>query len=361
MKINKEKLQKWLPHIIVLLFIVIVPIFVFDQSNERILFWRYRYYHQLFFMIAAFYVNYLIFVPRLFLSGKRIRFVLTATMFSIFLLLSSQVLSNTFNLNKPPRLNRDDKNRFSENRRDDSYLFGLHPRLFDDALSILLVLGFSTGMGVIRRLRKEENEQKELEKANVETELAFLKNQINPHFFFNSLNNIYALIAVNGDEAQKAVEKLSGLMRYLIYESDVETVQLKKEFEFTRNYIDLMKQRLTSKVKFTAEIQQDLPNIEMPPLIFIPFVENAFKHGISYREVSFINISLHVTDEQIFFSCKNSVPTKPKQDETKNGGVGIANIQKRLQLLYGKTAQLIQTEEKNQFVVELVLPLEQNR
>jgi len=192
----------------------------------------------------------------------------------------------------------------------------------------------------------------------VETELSFLKSQINPHFFFNSLNNIYALIAINVDEAQKTVEKLSGLMRYLIYESDGETVHLKKEFEFTRNYIDLMKQRLTSKVNLMVDIQQEIPDVEIPPLIFIPFVENAFKHGISYREASFVDITLRVKDDKILFTCKNSIPKTNKLNSTENGGVGIANIKKRLELLYGKSAQLIQNDKNDLFVVELFLPIE---
>jgi hypothetical protein len=226
MSINKEKLQQWLPHIIVLLFVVILPMFVFEQSDTKIKFWRYRYYNQLAFMIIAFYINYLVFVPRFFFTRKRIRFFVMMLTLTVFLLAMSQILSNKFDFQKPPKTNE----HFSERRESRS--FGLHPHLYDDALSLLLVFGFSTGMRVIKRLREDEKAQKELEKVHVEAELAFLKNQINPHFFFNSLNNIYALIAINGDEAQKAVEKLSGLMRYLIYESNVETVNLKKEIEF---------------------------------------------------------------------------------------------------------------------------------
>jgi LytS/YehU family sensor histidine kinase len=220
---------------------------------------------------------------------------------------------------------------------------------------MVVVLGFSSGMAIIQRLRKNETEQKEIEKANVESELAFLKNQISPHFFFNSLNNIYALIAIDGDKAQKAVEKLSGLMRYLIYDSDIKTVELRKEFEFMQNYIDLMQQRLTSKVKLTVDIQQDVPSVEIPPLIFIPFVENSFKHGISYRDNSFITILLKTEGNNLLFKCENSIAKKTNKED--KGGLGIVNIKRRLNLLYGNKAQLIQYDNDNVYKIELHIPL----
>ena len=109
--------------------------------------------------------------------------------------------------------------------------FGLHPKIIDNFLLLLVVLGFSSGMAIIQRFRKDDIKQKEVEKARVDSELAFLRNQISPHFFFNALNNIYALIDVDGEKAQKAVEELSVLMRYLIYDSNIEAVELQKEIE----------------------------------------------------------------------------------------------------------------------------------
>jgi len=148
------------------------------------------------------------------------------------------------------------------------------------------------------------------------------------------------------------------LMRYLIYESDIKTVELKKEFEFTRNYIDLMRQRLTSKVKLETEIQEELPKVEIPPLIFIPFVENAFKHGVSYRENSFIYVSLRVENNSVIFKCNNSIPQQVREP-AKTGGLGIVNIKKRLELLYGSSAQLTMTTENGVHAVSLVIPLKQ--
>jgi sensor histidine kinase YesM len=221
---------------------------------------------------------------------------------------------------------------------------------------MLLVLGFSTGMAIIQQLRKNETKQKEIEKAHVDSELAFLKNQISPHFFFNSLNNIYALIAIDSDKAQKAVEKLSILMRYLIYDSNIETVELQKEFDFTRSYIELMQQRLSSKIKLEVTIDKYLPNISISPLLFIPFIENAFKHGVSYRENSFISILLTTDEDKVVFECKNSIPSK-NEEKNEKGGVGIDNIQKRLNLIYGNSANLKIVVTNNEYLVQLTVPL----
>ncbi len=351
----KIKIHKWLPHFVGVLFFAILPLFVFERNDDRALFWIYSYYYQLAFMLIAFYLNFLVIVPRYFFASKRWVYIFIVVAFAIVLLSISQILYNVIDFDRLRSEN------FPElpKMKPQNFL-GLHPKIIDNFFLMLLVLGFSTGMAIIQRLRKNETQQKEIEKARVDSELAFLKNQISPHFFFNSLNNIYALIAVDADKAQDAVEKLSGLMRYLIYESDIKTVALQKEFEFTRNYIELMRQRLTSKVKLDIEIQQELPKVEIPPLIFIPFVENAFKHGVSYRENSFISVNLRIENNSVIFECNNSIPHQVKEP-TNSGGLGIVNIKKRLDLLYGSDAQLSMTSENGIHAVHLVIPLKQQQ
>ncbi|MDB4584430.1 histidine kinase [Draconibacterium sp.] len=351
MEFTKNKIEKVLPHVIGLLLFFILPVFVFDRNNERAIYWIYSYYYQLLFMVVAFYVNYIVIVPRFFFSKRRIYFFAVIFLFAFLLLFISQYLYNVLQFDSL----RPEPNIAAEDTRSGSN-FGLHPKLIDNFFLLILVLGFSTGMAIIQRLRQNETQQKEIEKARVDSELAFLKNQISPHFFFNSLNNIYALIAVDTDKAQDSVEKLSGLMRYLIYESDIKTVELQKEFEFTQNYIDLMQQRLTSKVKLEINIQQKLPKVEIPPLIFIPFIENAFKHGISYRENSFITVDLRIENDCVVFDCNNSVLQQAKEPG-KSGGVGIVNIQKRLGLIYGERAQLTMENDGSAHSVHLVIPL----
>jgi len=347
--------KEMLPHFIALVFVTLLPLLLFNESGARINFWVRKYYLHLVFFILIFYLNYLYIVPNFFLKNKKLKFLIISLALLCSSVVLSQVISDSFVSLRPPIIaekiildapeahNMELKNKI------------IHPRIIDDFLYLIMVIGFSTGMGVIQKSRQDEMKQRELEKNNAETELAFLKNQISPHFFFNSLNNIYALVAINAEQAQKAIEKLSGLMRYLIYESDVETVPLKKEFEFTHNYIDLMQQRLSSKVKLNVDIQEDIPNLEIAPLIFIHFIENAFKHGISYRENSFINIKLNVQDEKILFECKNSIPKIAKPSREK-GGLGIENIRKRLDLLYGSRARLDLRIEENTYIAELTIP-----
>jgi len=347
---SKNKIEKWLPHFSGLLLFLILPIFVFDRNNNREIYWMYNYYYQLAFMIVAFYVNYMVVVPRFFFSKRKVCFFIILILFTFLLLSVSQYLYDYFQLENlgpdsisgeviPPRQSR----------------FGLHPKLVDNFFLLIIVLGFSSGMAIIQRFRKNESTQKEIEKARVDSELAFLKNQISPHFFFNALNNIYGLIAIDSDKAQQAVEKLSGLMRYLIYDSNIDTIELQKEFDFTLKYIELMQQRLSSKVKLNIVISPKIPEGQIPPLLFIPFIENAFKHGISYRESSFISIRLTADNDKIVFECKNSIPSNKENKENK-GGVGITNVQQRLDLIYGNTFNLDIRKTVEEYYVELVVP-----
>lgn len=352
MDISKNKIEKWLPHFVGLLLFSILPLFVFERNNDRDIFWMYSYYYQLVFMIVAFYINYLVIVPRFFFAKRKLYFFGAIFLFGLFLLIVSQYFYNLLQFDSlRPEIILD--GRYLPPQRT----FGLHPKLVDNFFLMLLVLGFSSGIAIIQQLRMNETKQREIEKANVDSELAFLKNQISPHFFFNSLNNIYALIAIDADKAQKAVEKLSVLMRYLIYDSDIDAVELQREFDFTRNYIELMQHRLSSKIKLEVKIDNNLPSVKIPPLLFIPFVENAFKHGISYRENSFISISLKTDQDKVVFECRNSIPTT---HETKNekGGVGINNVKKRLDLIYGNSAKLIISDTNNEYLVQLTVPLE---
>ncbi|MGQ1946969.1 sensor histidine kinase [Geofilum sp. OHC36d9] len=350
MNFSKHKIEKWLPHFSGLLLFLILPIFVFDRNNERAIYWIYNYYYQLAFMIIAFYVNYLVIVPRFFFSKRKVYFFIVLFLFTFLLLTVSQCLYNYFQLenlgpngisggNKPPKITNS---------------LGLHPKLVDNFFLLLIVLGFSSGMAIIQYLGKNESKQKEIEKARVDSELAFLKNQISPHFFFNALNNIYGLIAIDSDKAQQAVEKLSGLMRYLIYDSNIDTIELQKEFDFTLKYIELMQQRLSSKVKLNVDISLKIPAGQIPPLLFIPFIENAFKHGISYREHSFVSVRLTTEDHKVIFECNNSIPTDRKQNN--KGGVGIVNIQKRLDLIYGNTFKLDIDQGEKEYRVLLIVP-----
>jgi len=205
---------------------------------------------------------------------------------------------------------------------------------FNYAMTSLFMVFFSLGMRVLERHSQTEKLQKDLEKEKLNSELAFLKNQISPHFFFNTLNNIYSLISINAEDSQKAVLKLSKLMRYLLYDSEHGNTMLSNEIDFMNNYIDLMKLRMSNKISLSVSFPEKYDDINIPPLIFIPFIENAFKHGISYREKSFIDISMTTTKESISFRCANSMVKAREENEPDHSGIGLGNVTKRLNLLF---------------------------
>lgn len=222
-----------------------------------------------------------------------------------------------------------------------------------------LVVGFNTALKVTNKWFKDEQKKKELEKESLRSELAFLQNQISPHFFMNTLNNIHAQIDIDTKQAQSSIVTLSKMMRYLLYESEKGTTTLKKEIEFLKSYVDLMKLRVDEEIDITLEISVQDEEIQIHPLLFISFVENAFKHGISYNEKSFIHIELKQDASVLEFSCLNSLSIQNKITNAYSG-VGLDNIKKRLSLLYNNSYELVIEEKESSFVVNLKLPIHAN-
>ncbi|MBN1950547.1 MAG: histidine kinase [Bacteroidales bacterium] len=228
-------------------------------------------------------------------------------------------------------------------------------RIMNYFYTSVLIMGFSMGLKLVEQVSREEKVRKELEKEKLNSELAFLKNQISPHFFFNTLNNIYSLIGMNTGKARESVLKLSKLMRYLLYESERGESRLSEEITFLENYIDLMKLRLTDKVDLLVSLPEKYPDHSIPPLLFMAFIENAFKHGISYREASFINIELTASEDQIRLSVRNSIGKGRLEKVAGYTGIGLENIKKRLGLLYPGRHTLKISENEKEFLVELSL------
>ena len=195
-----------------------------------------------------------------------------------------------------------------------------------------------------------------LRKKSLEQQLAYLKYQINPHFFMNTLNNIHALVDIDPEKAKDTILELSKMMRYVLYEGEKQMIPLQRETDFQKTYISLMRLRYTDKVKISVQLPERVPEVGIPPLLLITFVENAFKHGISYKQESFIDVKLSLDDDRLKFTCKNSnTATKDKDDL--EGGVGLANVKQRLELLYGENYTLDFDETDNTYEVLLLLPL----
>jgi len=230
--------------------------------------------------------------------------------------------------------------------------------IYNFTFNALVFTIFAFGLRALERHSEIEKRQKELEKEKLNTELAFLKNQISPHFFFNTLNNIYSLIGINIRDSQDAVLKLSRLMRYLLYESEQVENRLSNEIDFMNNYIDLMRLRLSDKVKLNLSFPVKYENITVPPLLFISVIENAFKHGISYREKSFINIAMDVSGEMINFRCENSLVTKSEIENSNRTGIGLENLRKRLSLLFPDKHELKIEKSQSAFSVTVTIFLQ---
>ncbi len=204
----------------------------------------------------------------------------------------------------------------------------------------LLMLWVDIGFNAIIKTQKQRRRLIELEQQNLRQELQYLKYQINPHFFMNTLNNIHVLIDVDQEKAKRSLVELSRLMRYMLYEGNGSFVLLSQEIEYISQYLSLMKLRYSDKVEITCQMPETQNGILVPPLLFITFIENAFKHGVSYQQQSFIHITLQVDESSkgVRFECSNSrVLTKQKDD---CGGIGLENVRKRLDLIYDKDYRL---------------------
>ena len=196
-------------------------------------------------------------------------------------------------------------------------------------ISLLLsVMAIGVALSIRYMMRRSERRQKE-----VEAELAWLKNQINPHFLFNTLNNISSLAQIDADETQEAIMQLSDLLRYAMYETNKPKVRLDGEVEFMRNYIELMKLRCNEMTKVDAQFTIHNAQSEIAPLLFISLVENAFKHGMNSNEPASINIRLEQQDDTLVFVCDNTNNPKPTKDRS-GSGIGLENTRRRLDLLY---------------------------
>lgn len=219
------------------------------------------------------------------------------------------------------------------------------------ALSILVV-GFNVSVKLASRWLKDEQKREKLEKEKLASQLAFLRNQISPHFFMNTLNNIHALIDYSRSDAKDAVIRLSKMMRFLLYESETGTTSLRKEIEFITDYFELMKLRVSDEVDISVDIPDQIPDFVVYPLIYITFIENAFRHGISTRMKSFIHLEISFSDKDIIFELKNTNHSKTGLDK-KYSGIGLENTKKRLELLYGDSYNLEIQDDDEVFSVKL--------
>lgn len=216
--------------------------------------------------------------------------------------------------------------------------------------------GLNMGIKLLYRSLRDEQQMEELKRQNLQAEMDYLRYQINPHFFMNTLNNIHALIDIDTEYAKSAVIELSKMMRYVLYDSGSETISLKKDIQFIENYIELMRIRYDSSIDICLDYPATIPNkVAIPPLLLIVFVENAFKHGVSYNHASFIHIRIGYRDDAVTAVISNSRHEKSRPGTT---GIGLENVKKRLALIYQDNYTLsIDDSDPAVYTVKLIIPI----
>lgn len=297
--------------------------------------------------VLLFLVNTNFLFPQLLLKKKLFFYLLSVTLLIMLLVLLSPYLreisaqlgqhSNGFWHNR----------RFAKSR---SVIWG------ERAIMSILVIGLNNSIKLLIQRQKEDKQHEEQKKLLLQTELSFLRNQISPHFFMNTLNNIHALITIDPDKAGKSVIQLSELMRHMLSEGKKEKATIKAEFGFLNSYINLMKLRCSKRVQINIAFNIEDNERLIPSFLFVSIVENAFKYGIDYSKPSFISISANILNDRLIF---NSVNSNNSQTEAQHKtGVGLNNLRKQLNLLYKTNYSLSISDEKEQFSVQLNIPLD---
>ena len=221
------------------------------------------------------------------------------------------------------------------------YVGSILIRVFVQLLMIVIAVG-------LRRIMRANE--------TVVAELTWLKHQLNPHFLFNTLNNISSLTQIDPDKAQESIGQLSDLLRYALYDSEADKVSLAAEMEFMDNYIDLMALRCNELTKVEKALERPQQSVEVAPLLFISLVENAFKHGVNARYPSFVRIGMRYADGKLLFQCQNSLFEKQGSDHI-GSGIGLENMKRRLELLYPGKYSYKQQADENTYTVEVVLSI----
>ena len=321
---ERTRYTGWLIHTLIWAVVIFMPLFV--TSPDRPLMDGPEYLRYLIvplsFMVV-FYVNFFWLIDRLLSRHRAGLFIavnvvlIAAAMLSVHLCFQYFFHPDFHRPPPPPRMFMD------------QFLF-----LSRNVALYVLVAGASVALRMTGRWYRAEAERKDLEHRRSEAELQNLRQQLNPHFLFNTLNNIYSLIQIDPPRAQSAVHDLSHLLRYVLYGGSREEVPLQDEVDFIREYIALMRIRLPRHVEVSVELPDGVPGLRIAPLLFIPLVENAFKHGVSNDKPSFVRIWMAVDEDRLDCETVNSCFPKAQDSDRSGSGVGLVNLSRQLALIY---------------------------
>ena len=297
--------------------------------------------HVLVPMFVLYCLNYYLLVPK-FLHGDKSKWFYLV---NVFLLLAW----NLYRFIPKEDFPQEVVDQFGENLWA-IYVGGVLFSVFWQVLVILLAVGIRQVM----RSNEVEFQLEEERRKTAEAELTWLKHQLNPHFLFNTLNNISSLTQIDPDRAQESIGQLSDLLRYALYDSESEKVQLSSELEFMDNYIDLMALRCNDLTTVEKRLETPTRPVEIAPLLFISLIENAFKHGVNARYPSFVRVSMGMDGDTLVFTCDNSRFEKQGTDRI-GSGIGLENMKRRLELLYPGRYTYEQTASDDAYHVKVTL------
>lgn len=355
--------HSWLLHVIAWAIFFSFPFVMISTRSHQTISWDtyLRFTIGLLAMMVVFYANYSFLVEHFLFKKKIWRFLLynllLITVVSILMHLSMELLPHsieaaptapTNRIPPPPPRGRPEQN------------FWNMRLFFGNITRFVFTATLGTLFQVTRSWYRVEAARKELEQNRTQAELQNLKSQLNPHFLFNTLNNIYSQIAFSPEKAQESVHELSRLLRYVMYDSSQPLVALESELAFVRNYVELMRIRLPEHVEVKTFIEVDTPQARIAPLLFISLIENAFKHGVSNSQPSFIGIDIHQVGDEITCTIINSNYPKETDNDKSGSGIGLSNLRKRLALLYPHRHTFTYGKEGDNYRAYLSITLHRN-
>ncbi|MFR9497863.1 MAG: sensor histidine kinase [Rikenellaceae bacterium] len=321
-------------------------------------------------------INRIILMPNLFFAKQYSKYIIALS--TLFILLSififyfdgiNVILSifgeNPLNTSKPIRhealAHRVDALPHGISHQSGPPVVSIIPPALGVIILAFIVIALDMGLSIAIRWIISEQKQSEIKKERINAQLSNLQSQVSPHFFMNTLNNIHALVDIDSERAKQTIIELSELMNYLLYESsNKERVSLHQELEFIESYINLMRLRYPKRVVTNFSYNKDAPQVKIPPLLFLNFIENAFKYGVDYSQESFINIDFYINDSEINMTTINSNHSEVinSSKHRLGHGLGISNSRKRLRLLYGDRYSLKLEDKEGVYYVTLKIPIE---
>ena len=338
---HKNKKITFFLHLLVWFVLFSMP-FVLTYGQEDINRIIAHFWIPLVFYAIIFYLNYYVLIEGFLFTKKTVLFiVINLGIIALFLVLKEQI-ENTFFQDLVRKQPGDSKG------NGPPFQMFIYVQMFYYMAPLL----FSIAIKTTEKWVTTEAERNEAANYKLQSELQHLHYQLQPHFFFNSLNNIYSLVDISPEQAKTSIHSLSKLMRYMLYETNMELVPLSKEIDFMKKYIDLMKLRVSDKTTVNYSFPSEETGIQIAPLLFISLIENAFKHGVSASKESHINITMACDEKTVLFTIEND--NFPKRTGDKSGsGIGLQNLEKRLQLLYANKHEFNTTLKDNRFLVHL--------